>query len=138
MWRGGRINRSTLTYVANNSSVDLLMPWYFFPQSLIPCSYASRYPHQLLHEAERRLKIATRKDHYKTLGVEKTASDRDLKKAYRDLARIHHPDKVCDKSLTVAGSVVLSYDLGCSLCPMSCWGIAASAFQVAILSCCNP
>jgi DnaJ-class molecular chaperone len=32
------------------------------------------------------------KDYYKTLGVQKTASEADIKRAYRKLARAHHPD----------------------------------------------
>ena len=32
------------------------------------------------------------KDYYQTLGVTKAASDKEIKQAYRKLARKHHPD----------------------------------------------
>ncbi len=37
--------------------------------------------------------MATRPDHYKTLGVDKKASAEEIKKAYRKLARRYHPDR---------------------------------------------
>lgn len=46
-----------------------------------------------LRDAELQLKMSKRKDYYKILGVEKSANDTELKKAYRKKALMFHPDK---------------------------------------------
>jgi DnaJ family protein C protein 7 len=46
-----------------------------------------------LRKAELELKKSKRKDYYKILCVEKDANENDIKKAYRKLAIVHHPDK---------------------------------------------
>ncbi|KAJ7551932.1 hypothetical protein O6H91_06G035000 [Diphasiastrum complanatum] len=46
-----------------------------------------------LMKAERALKISKRKDWYKILGIEKTASAAEIKRAYKKLALQWHPDK---------------------------------------------
>ncbi|KAK4250539.1 hypothetical protein C7999DRAFT_38384 [Corynascus novoguineensis] len=46
-----------------------------------------------VRKAELELKKSQRKDYYKILGIEKTATENEIKKAYRKLAIVHHPDK---------------------------------------------
>ena len=41
--------------------------------------------------------MSTKQDYYKTLGVEKSASSSDIKKAYRKLVKVHHPDSGGDE-----------------------------------------
>jgi DnaJ family protein C protein 7 len=46
-----------------------------------------------IRHAEMELKKSKRKDYYKILGVEKDATEQEIKRAYRKLAVVHHPDK---------------------------------------------
>jgi DnaJ family protein C protein 7 len=46
-----------------------------------------------VRKAELELKKSKRKDYYKILGVDKDATETEIKKAYRKLAIVHHPDK---------------------------------------------
>ncbi|KAL2181954.1 uncharacterized protein P884DRAFT_190934 [Thermothelomyces heterothallicus CBS 202.75] len=46
-----------------------------------------------VRKAELELKKSQRKDYYKILGIDKNATDNEIKKAYRKLAIVHHPDK---------------------------------------------
>lgn len=48
---------------------------------------------RLLKEAKLALKKSKRKDYYKILGIDKRASDDEIKKAYRKRALVHHPDR---------------------------------------------
>ncbi len=46
-----------------------------------------------LMEAKKLLKLSKRKDYYKILGISKSASGEEIKKAYRKSALLHHPDR---------------------------------------------
>lgn len=47
----------------------------------------------MLREAEKAKKLSERKDYYKILSVPVSASQREIKKMYRDAAKKFHPDK---------------------------------------------
>jgi DnaJ family protein C protein 3 len=51
-----------------------------------------RRVNERLHRTQRLQKMASKRDYYKILGVSKDATERDIKKAYRKLAKEWHPD----------------------------------------------
>lgn len=58
--------------------------------------HQNREVRELLKKAEHGLKMSKRKDWYKVLGISKTASAADIKRAYKKLALQWHPDKNVD------------------------------------------
>ncbi|KAK0771494.1 hypothetical protein LTR02_004098 [Friedmanniomyces endolithicus] len=48
---------------------------------------------EMLQNAQTLLKRSKQKDYYKTLGVPRSADAREIKKAFRKLTVLHHPDK---------------------------------------------
>ncbi|XP_022903047.2 dnaJ homolog subfamily C member 7 isoform X1 [Onthophagus taurus] len=53
---------------------------------------------RLLNDAKLALKKSKRKDYYKILGVERNATEDEIKKAYRKRALVHHPDRHANAS----------------------------------------
>ncbi|KNG52729.1 DNAJ domain-containing protein [Stemphylium lycopersici] len=55
---------------------------------------------ELLHKARTLLKRSKEKDYYKVLGVTRDADEREIKKAYRKLTKLYHPDKASANNMT--------------------------------------
>ena len=64
-----------------------------FAQAFEQTENSDRGVHQRLAKAQKLMKQSKAKDYYKTLGIARDADERTIKKAYRQLAREHHPDK---------------------------------------------
>lgn len=56
---------------------------------------------QFLKNAQVELKKSKRKDYYKILGVDKNASEDEIKKAYRKRALMHHPGREMFSALSM-------------------------------------
>lgn len=55
---------------------------------------------ELLQKAHTLLKRSKQKDYYKVLGVDRDADERTIKKAYRKLSRMYHPDKAAAQGIS--------------------------------------
>merc|ERR1719318_1985666 len=63
-----------------------------FTEAMDVDRHNARY-RQMLREAKRQLLLATRKDYYAILAIEKTAGEAEIKKAYFKKSKEYHPDK---------------------------------------------
>ncbi|CAA3003706.1 dnaJ P58IPK homolog [Olea europaea subsp. europaea] len=70
---------------------------------------------EALMRAERSLKLSQRKDYYKILGISKTASMSEIKRAYKKLALQWHPDKNADNRAEAEAKfqeIAAAYEVG--------------------------
>jgi len=51
-----------------------------------------------INDAKKKQKLAERKDYYKILKISKDADEKDIKKAYKKMAMVHHPDRHANSS----------------------------------------
>jgi DnaJ homolog subfamily C member 3 len=55
--------------------------------------------HTMLNEAQMLLRRSKNKDYYKILDVPRDADERQIKKAYRSMSKIYHPDKAAAQGI---------------------------------------
>jgi len=62
-------------------------------QNILQRDRGNREANEGMQKVQKLQRVAKRKDYYKILELPKTASSTDIKRSYRNLAKIWHPDK---------------------------------------------
>lgn len=88
-----------IRFIYQTDLVSALFLYFFGTNVTMVCTVHAQDMgiREALMRAEKQLKLSKRKDWYKILGISKTASAADIKRAYKKLALQWHPDKNVDK-----------------------------------------
>lgn len=88
-----------------------LVFYYFTPLYFITLEHK-----HLLKNAQLELKKSKRKDYYKILGVDKNATEDEIKKAYRKRALLHHPGALSQNPQNHTTLLTRAFNNWCSVC----------------------
>ncbi len=95
----GSISQNELSIIQNIAKYINLTQWDFETiKGKFTGSYNRQYWEEYTGGSRQQTTYYKREDHYKTLGLESSATDEVIKTTYRKLARQHHPDKHASKS----------------------------------------
>ena len=143
--KGYQRRATALMEAGDKESVEAALRDLHKVQELLESSGAERSAlaenQQGIRDAQRALKKAKRKDYYALLGVERTADDDEIKKAYRKQALKFHPDKCAGleeaerkKAEAMFKECKEAYEVGGGRSESVCGGASSTPAQTLLLT----